>query len=139
MGFLDDVLGKVKQAAGGAGGEHSALANEILGLLSGGSEGGGLQGMIQSFKEKGLGDIMSSWVGTGQNLPISGDQLKTGLGADLIGQLAAKVGVTPDVATSKLTEILPGIIDKLTPEGTVPESGLLQQGLNFLRGNLPKS
>ena len=139
MGFLDDVLGKVKQAAGGAGGEHSALANEILGLLSGGSEGGGLQGVIRSFKEKGLGEIMSSWIGTGQNLPISGDQLKTGLGADLIGQLAAKIGVPPDVATSKLTEILPGIIDKLTPEGTVPESGLLQQGLNFLRGNLPKS
>ena len=136
MGILDDVLGKVKEAVGG--GEHSALANEILGLLSSGSEGGGLQGMIQSFKDKGLGDIMSSWIGTGQNLPISGDQLKTGLGADLIGQLASKIGVPPDVATSKLTEILPGIIDKLTPEGTVPESGLLQQGLNFLRGNLPK-
>jgi uncharacterized protein YidB (DUF937 family) len=138
MGFLDDVVGKVKEAVGGGVGEHSALANEILGLLSGGSEGGGLQGMIQSFKDKGLSDIVSSWVGTGQNLPISGDQLKTGLGADLIGQLAAKVGVSPDVATSKLTEILPGIIDKLTPEGNVPESGLLQQGLNFLRGNLPK-
>jgi len=136
MGFLDDVVGKVKETIGG--GEHSALANEILGLLSGGSEGGGLQGLIHSFKEKGLGDIVSSWVGTGQNLPISGDQLKTGLGADLIGRLAAKVGVSPDVATSKLTEILPGIVDKLTPEGTVPESGLLQQGLNFLRGNLPK-
>lgn len=136
MGFLDDVVGKVKEAVGG--GEHSALANEVLGLLSGGSEGGGLQGVIQSFKDKGLGDIMSSWIGTGQNLPISGDQLKTGLGADLIGQLASKIGVPPDVATSKLTEILPGIIDKLTPEGTVPESGLLQQGLNFLRGNLPK-
>src|SRR5512141_1367296 len=138
MGFMDDLVGKVKEAVGGGVGEHSALANEILGLLSGGSEGGGLQGMIQSFKDKGLSDIMSSWVGTGQNLPISGDQLKTGLGADLIGQLAAKVGVSPDVATSKLTEILPGIIDKLTPEGNVPESGLLQQGLNFLRGNLPK-
>ena len=137
MGFLDDVVGKVKEAVGG--GEHSALANEILGLLSGGSEGGGLQGMIQSFKDKGLGEIMSSWVGTGQNLPINEDQLKTGLGADIIGQLASKVGVPPDVATSKLAEILPGIIDKLTPEGTVPESGLLQQGLNFLRGNLPKS
>ena len=136
MGFLDDVVGKVKEAVGG--GEHSALASEVLGLLSSGSEGGGLQGMIQSFKDKGLGDIMSSWIGTGQNLPISGDQLKTGLGADLIGQLASKIGVPPDVATSKLTEILPGIIDKLTPEGTVPDSGLLQQGLNFLRGNLPK-
>ena len=138
MGILDDVLGKVKEAVGGGGGEHSALVNELLGLLSGGSEGGGLQGVIQSFKDKGLGDIMSSWIGTGQNLPISGDQLKNGLGADLIGQLASKIGVSPDVATSKLTEILPGIVDKLTPEGTVPESGLLQQGLNFLRGNLPK-
>jgi len=137
MGFLDDVVGKVKEAVGG-GGEHSALANQVLGLLSGGSEGGGLQGMIQSFKEKGLGDIMSSWIGTGQNLPISEDQLKTGLGADVIGKLATKIGVSTDVATSKLAEILPGIIDKLTPEGTVPESGLLQQGLNFLRGNLPK-
>ena len=138
MGFLDDVVGKVKDAVAG-GGEHSALANEVLGLLSSGSEGGGLQGVIQSFKEKGLGDIMSSWIGTGQNLPISGEQLKTGLGADLLGQLASKIGVSPDVAASKLTEILPGIVDKLTPEGTVPESGLLQQGLNFLRGNLPKS
>jgi len=115
MGFLDDVVGKVKEAAGG-----------------------GLQGVIQTFKEKGLGDIVSSWVGTGQNLPISGDQLKTGLGADLIGQLASKVGVSPDVATSKLAEILPGLIDKLTPEGKVPESGLLQEGLNFLRSNFPK-
>lgn len=136
MGFLDDVLGKVKEAAGG--GEHSALVNELLGLLSGGNESGGLQGVIQSFKDKGLGDIMSSWIGTGQNLPVSEDQLKNGLGADLIGQLASKIGVSPDVATSKLTEILPGIVDKLTPEGTVPDSGLLQQGLNFLRGNLPK-
>ncbi len=137
MGFLDDVVGKVKEAVGG--GDNSALANEVLGLLSSGSEGGGLQGVIQSFKDKGLGNIMSSWIGTGQNLPISGDQLKTGLGADLLGQLASKIGVSPDIAASKLTEILPGIIDKLTPEGTVPESGLLQQGLNFLRGNLPKA
>jgi uncharacterized protein YidB (DUF937 family) len=138
MGFLDDVVGKVKEAAGGSGGEHSALVDGVLGLLAGGGQAGGLQGVIQTFKEKGLGDIVSSWVGTGQNLPISGDQLKTGLGADLIGQLASKVGVSPDVATSKLAEILPGLIDKLTPEGKVPESGLLQEGLNFLRSNFPK-
>jgi uncharacterized protein YidB (DUF937 family) len=138
MGFLDDVVGKVKEAAGGSGGEHSALVDGVLGLLAGGGQAGGLQGVIQTFKEKGLGDIVSSWVGTGQNLPISGDQLKTGLGADLIGQLASKVGVSPDVATSKLAEILPGLIDKLTPEGKVPESSLLQQGVNFLRSNFPK-
>ena len=138
MGFLDDVAGKAVGAVGGSGGEHSALVDGVLGLLSGGGQGGGLQGLIQSFTQKGLGDIVSSWVGTGQNLPITGDQLKSGLGSDLIGQLASKVGVSPDVAASKLTEILPGLIDKLTPEGQVPDSGMLQQGLNLLRGNFPK-
>jgi uncharacterized protein YidB (DUF937 family) len=59
--------------------------------------------------------------------------------ADLIGQLASKVGLSPDVATSKLTELLPTLVDKLTPEGKIPESGLLQKGLEFLRSNLPKS
>lgn len=139
MGLLDDVLGKVTQAVGGSGGEQSALANEVLGLLSGGGGGGGLQGLIQSFKDKGLGDIVSSWVGTGENLPIDVEQLKNGLGSDLIGQLASKAGISADVASSKLTELLPTLIDKLTPEGKVPESGLLQQGLNLLRSNLPKT
>jgi uncharacterized protein YidB (DUF937 family) len=138
MGILDDVVGKVKEAVGGSGGEQSALMNGILGMLSGGDQGGGLQGLIQSFKDKGLGDLVSSWVGTGQNLPIDKDQLQKGLGSDLIGQLASKAGIPADVATAKLTELLPTVVDKLTPEGKVPEPGLLEQGLNFLRSNLPK-
>lgn len=136
MGFLDDVAGKVTGAA--SGGESSALVNEVLGLLSGGGPGGGLQGLIQAFQGKGLGDIVSSWVGTGQNLPISAEQLKSGLGSDLIGQLAAKIGISPEVASSRLTELLPAVVDKLTPEGKVPEAGLLQQGLDFLRSSLPR-
>jgi len=139
MGFLDDVVGKVKGTIGGSGGEHSALVNGVLGLLSGGGSGEGLQGLIRSFKEKGLEDIVSSWVGTGANLPISDEQVKNGLGSVVIGQLAAKAGISPEAATSKLKELLPTLVDKLTPEGKVPESGLLQQGLNFLRSNLPKS
>jgi len=59
MGILDDMVGKVKEAVGGGSGEHSALANEILGLLSGGGQGGGLQGLIQAFQNKGLGDLIS--------------------------------------------------------------------------------
>ncbi len=139
MGLLDDVLGKVKQAVGGSGGEQSNLANEVLGLLSGAGQAGGLQGLIQTFKDKGLGDIVSSWVSTGRNLPISAEQLKNGLGSDLVGQLASKVGLPADVATAKLTELLPTLIDRLTPDGKVPDSGLLQQGLNLLRSNLPKT
>ncbi len=138
MGLLDDVLGKVKEAAGGSGGEQPTLANEVLGLLSGAGRGGGLQGLIATFKEKGLGDIVSSWVGTGRNLPIGTDQMTAGLGSDLIAQLASKVGIPPDVATSKLTEILPTFVDKLTPDGRVPDAGLLEQALTLLRTNLPK-
>ncbi len=139
MGLLDDVMGKAKAAVCGSGAEQSNLANEVLGLLSGGAQGGGLQGIIQTFKDKGLGDIVSSWVGTGGNLPINAEQLKNGLGPDLIGQLASKAGLPADVATARLTDLLPTLIDKLTPDGQVPESGLLQQGLNLLRCNLPKT
>ncbi len=138
MGILDDLVGKVKEAVGGSGGTTSGLVNEVLGLLSGQGQGGGLQGLIRTFQDKGLGDLVSSWVGTGQNLPINGQQMQTGLGADLIGQLATKVGLPPDIATAKLTEILPTLIDKLTPEGKVPDSATLQQGLELLRTKLGK-
>ena len=137
MGFLDDVVGKVVQAAGG--GEQSGLANAVLGLLSSPQgEGGGLQGLLQGFADKGLGELASSWVGTGQNLPVSAEQLSSGLGPELIGQLASKAGISQEEATAKLTELLPSIVDRLTPDGKVPEGGLLQQGLAFLRDSLPK-
>ncbi|HEY5995384.1 MAG TPA: YidB family protein, partial [Candidatus Deferrimicrobiaceae bacterium] len=91
-----------------------------------------------TLKDRGLGDIVSSWVGTGQNLPISAEQLQGGLGANLIGQLAAKAGISGEEASAKLAELLPSLVDKLTPDGQLPESGLLQQGLDMLRNNLPK-
>lgn len=139
MGFLDDIAGKVLSAVGGGEGGQSALVGEVLGLLGGGGAGGGLQGVIRSFQDKGLGDIVSSWVGTGQNLPINIEQLKQGLGGDVIGQLAAKAGLPADIATANLAQILPSIIDRLTPEGRVPEANMLKQGLELLRSNLPKS
>ncbi len=138
MGLLEDVLGKVKAAAGGKVGEQSSLADGVLALLSGGAQGGGLQDLVRSFTDKGLGEIVSSWISTGRNLPISADQLKTGLGADVIGRLASSAGVSAEAATSKLTELLPTLVDKLTPDGNVPESGLIQQALERLRGTLPK-
>ncbi len=137
MGFLDDVVGKVTGAAGAGAGEQPALVDGILGLLSGGAPGGGLQGLIGAFQGQGLGDIVSSWVGTGENLPITGEQLTNGLGADLIRQLAAKAGLPADVTTSKLTQLLPSLVDRLTPEGKVPEGGLLQQALDLLRSSPP--
>lgn len=75
---------------------------------------------------------MNSWISTGQNLPISAEQIQGVLGSDQVKQIAAQVGVSPDVASSKLAELLPTMIDKLTPDGKLPEGGnLLQQALGF--------
>lgn len=139
MGVLDDMIGKVKGKVTGSGGEQSNLMNEVLGMLSGGGSGEGLQGLIQKFQSSGLGDIISSWVGTGKNLPINDEQVKSGLGSDLIGQLASKAGLPPDLTASKLTELLPTLIDKLTPEGKVPDSEMLQKGMDLLRTKFPKA
>ncbi len=96
---------------------------------------GGLHGLVQSFAQKGRGDIVSSWVSTGPNLPISGSQLPNVLGSDAINSLAQKAGVAPEAAGSMLAQVLPGLVDKLTPEGKIPQSGgLLEKGLDILKG-----
>jgi uncharacterized protein YidB (DUF937 family) len=95
---------------------------------------GGLPGLLQSFHEKGLGDVFSSWVGTGQNLPISAEQIQSVLGSDQVKQLAAKAGISPDLAGSSLAQLLPTLVDKLTPNGQIPQhSNLLQTGMDLLQ------
>ena len=135
MGLLDDLLKTgVSNAAGGGQQQGMSLATGILEMFTA-KQGGGLQGLVQSFAQKGLGDIVSSWVSTGPNLPVSAGQLQKALGSDAIGSLAQKAGVAPEAASSILAQVLPGIVDKLTPEGQIPEGGnLLEQGLSLLKG-----
>ncbi len=135
MGLFDELAGKMLGALGGTEGEQSGLLKGVTELLDN-KETGGLAGLVQSFKEQGLGDIVSSWIGTGDNLPISADQLQQGLGLDRLQQLADNAGLSLEDVKSRLTELLPGVIDKLTPEGMIPERGLLEKGLNFLKERL---
>jgi uncharacterized protein YidB (DUF937 family) len=135
MGIFDELASKASSLLGGGGGEQSGLAGGIMEMLTDGKSGG-LSGLVQSFQDKGLGDIISSWVGTGSNLPISAEQIKEGLGSDTIQNLAAKSGIAPEDISAKLAEFLPGVIDKFTPDGTIPEGGLLAQGLGLLKGKL---
>ncbi len=85
-------------------------------------------------KNKGMGDIASSWVGTGENQAIDASQLEQVLGNDTIQQIAAKTGLSPDMLSQGLASVLPQVIDKLTPNGTLPEGGLLDEGLSLLKG-----
>jgi uncharacterized protein YidB (DUF937 family) len=134
MGFLDEITKVVgSQLIGGA--SQGGLMEQVLGLVNN-AETGGLSGLIEMFKSKGLGDVMSSWVGTGENQPVSGDQLASALGSNTIQEIAQKLGISGTDASSGLAALLPQVIDKLTPDGTVPEDGLLAQGLSILKQKL---
>ncbi|MDA8433447.1 MAG: YidB family protein [Nitrospiraceae bacterium] len=134
MSFLDEVRDKVASAVGGMKGEHSGLIDGILSMVTN-KESGGLAGLVSSFKEKGLGDIVSSWISAGNNLPISAEQIQQGIGEERLQQFAGKIGLSPEAAKSKLAELLPDIIDRITPEGKIPEGGLFEKAANIFRKN----
>ena len=114
----------------GANEAHAGLVTAAMEAL-GGSSGGGL---VEAFQAKGLGDVVASWIGTGQNLPVTAEQIQSVLGGGLVQQLAARVGLPPEAASALLAQILPQAVDRLTPGGTVPEGGLLGQVTGLLRG-----
>jgi len=131
MGLLDSLL---NAATGGAQGNaaNNPMLGAVLSMLRDG-QSGGLGGLIQAFQDKGLGDLAASWVSTGRNLPISADQLSSVLGSDQIAQLAEKFGLSHGDAASHLTELLPQVVDKLTPNGQLPDSHSLAGMLDAFR------
>jgi uncharacterized protein YidB (DUF937 family) len=134
MGFLDEIVkAGASRLLGGSG--QGGLMEQVLGLINN-SETGGLTGLAETFKNKGLGDAMSSWIGTGENKPVSGEAIANTLGSDKIQEIASKLGISNAEASSGLAALLPQVIDKLTPDGKVPEGGLLEQGLNILKQKL---
>ena len=123
MGLLDSVLGMV--TGGQQGGGNAALISAVVGMLgNSGQGGGGLGDLIGKFQQAGMGDVIASWIGTGQNQPISGDQLHDVLGSDTIGSIAQQLGLSHGDAAGQLAQMLPHVLDKLTPNGEAPAGGL---------------
>jgi len=155
MGLLDSVLGAVlgggQQQANAAGGGGMAsiismvdsnpqLLQAVTGMLSNDGQHGGLGGLVGKFQQAGLGDVVGSWIGNGQNQPISGDQLTQVLGSGAIGDIAAKLGLSPGDTAGSLSQMLPEIINHLTPNGQAPAGGLGNAGdlMGMLGGLLQK-
>jgi len=136
MSIFDQLGG----TPGGAPGESrsSAILSGVMDMVN--SHPGGVSGLAQSFEQNGLGHLMSSWIGTGENLPVSADQVRSILGNERVAEFAAKAGISPDVASSHLAELLPDVISKLSPEGKLPEGGsdLMSEGISLLGGLLSK-
>lgn len=151
MGLLDSILGSV---LGGGSGQsqnsgQAALINAVLQMLAnrggsgaglGGAGGGGgmgglggLGGLIGALTQGGLGNAANSWVGTGQNMPVSAEELQSALnsggGGGLLGQLAQQAGMSTGDAANGLSQILPDLVDKLTPDGQIPPQDSLENML----------
>jgi uncharacterized protein YidB (DUF937 family) len=128
---FEDVL---KSFTGSRAGEPASPAQTLLpSILEMFGQGGGLNSFVRSFEQNGMGDIVRSWVGTGQNLPISPGQVQSALGSDTITQMAEKSGLSRDAVISNLSQILPCLVDSLTPNGhTGNAADLLSMGTKLL-------
>ncbi len=131
MGLLDGVLGQVMGQIGGNN-QAMKMAATIAGMVGGGGSAGGLQGLVEKFQAGGLGDVAASWIGTGENKAVSADQVREALGDDEVQRVADEAGVSKDEAAGGLAALLPEIIDKVTPDGLVPDAGALAERLQKL-------
>jgi uncharacterized protein YidB (DUF937 family) len=125
-----DILNTI-QSALGSGDKKDDIMSSIIGMIGG---QGGLNNLINQFGAKGLGDVIGSWVSTGKNLPISPEQLQSVLGNDTVKNIASKLGMDNNSLTSQLSNLLPDVVDKLTPNGKVPEGDILNQTTDLLGG-----
>jgi uncharacterized protein YidB (DUF937 family) len=124
MGLLDSVVGSM---LGGSQQQGSgALINIVAGMLAQSDQGGagGLGALVEQFQRGGLGDVMNSWIGSGENQPIAPDQLGNVLRGDLLSQLTQHTGMNQGDLLGQLSQLLPQMVDKATPEGRIPEGGL---------------
>jgi uncharacterized protein YidB (DUF937 family) len=135
MGLLDSILGAVGGKSG-ASGEANPLIGIVSGLLA---QSGGLQGLANKFSQSGQGNAFQSWVGMGENQPISNNQIQNALGSEQVNAIATRMGVDPAIASTFLAEYLPKIVDKLTPAGKIDPAADHQQGLAALLPSLLQS
>jgi uncharacterized protein YidB (DUF937 family) len=135
MGLLDIVGGMLGgqggQGGAGAGGGQAELLNMVIGMLAGAGQGGqgggaagGLGALLQQFQAAGLGEQVNSWVGTGQNLPVSSAQLQSAFGGEQMSQMAEKMGLSTGDLGAQLSQMLPQVVDQLTPNGQMPSGDL---------------
>jgi uncharacterized protein YidB (DUF937 family) len=135
MGLFDSILGAVTGKTDGSGG-----AAQLIGVLGGLlAQSGGLQGLASKFAQSGQGNAFQSWVGMGENQPVSSGEIQNALGSDQVKALAAKMGIDPAQASAFLAEYLPKVVDKLTPAGKIDPAADHQQGLAALLPSLLQS
>ena len=135
MGLFDTIVGAIQGQAGGAKGVQGDLLGSVMGMLND-PKVGGLSGLVEKFTQGGLGEQVASWVSTGKNLPVSADQIQSALSSTGLHDIAAKFGINTTDMAAQLSNLLPQVVDKLTPDGKVPEGNvdLTHQAMAALSG-----
>ena len=129
--MFDSIINDAKEKLG-LGDKAGSLVTSLLGLIINPANGG-FGGFIDRFRNAGLGDVAESWIATGDNTPVSNEQIESALGADTIDSVAEQAGVDRDKAATALGYLTPRVVDTLTPDGEVPsEAGLLSRVQGFL-------
>jgi len=142
-GGLGDILGGLtgdgdaqgSSIPGGMGGLLTALLPVVGGMLA----GGGLQKMLSGFQANGLEAEADSWIGTGENAPISGADVRKVVGDDQIAQIAAQLGVSEDEAADAVAQVLPTVVDRVSPDGHLAPAGELDAAFGALAGETPET
>ena len=135
MGLLDSILGAASGKTDASGQANPLMA--VVGSLL--AQSGGLQGLASKFSQSGQGNAFQSWVGMGENQPVSTGQVQNALGSEQINAIATRMGVDPGIVSTFLAEYLPKIVDKLTPAGKIDPAADHQQGLAAMLPSLLQS
>ncbi len=129
MSIFDSLVQTAIQSALGGSADSAQnqtqnLVKGVLGMLQNDSIGG-IAGLVDKFKQSGLADVAASWIGTGANKAVSPNQLVDALGKEQVEELAVQAGIPAEKGATVLSQVLPSIVDKLTPDGDVPEASHL--------------
>ncbi len=133
-GGLEDIVGALTGGDGteGRNGGMGGLLGSLLPALGGMLAGGGLQQILSGFQANGRATEADSWLGTGANQPVSGDDVRKAVSSEELAKVAAKLGVSTDEAADALAQILPGVVDRVSPDGHLASDGELESAFEAL-------
>jgi uncharacterized protein YidB (DUF937 family) len=139
MGLFDEVLsmaGAASSTGSGAAAQPAHNADTLSAIMNyiNSPQVGGIAGLQSMFQQGGLSHIVTSWISSGQNLPVSADQLQNVLHSGALQAAAQKAGMDSSQLTGAMASLLPHLVDKLTPNGQVPDAGSLTKMLGGLMG-----
>ena len=143
VALMPVVLGMLANRGGQAGAPNSAafgqrgggltdILGQVLGGAGGGGAAGGLGGLLEQLQRSGFGDQASSWVSRGPNQPIPPDAMSQIFGRDGLEEISRQAGVSEDEASRGLSQLLPEVVDRVTPDGDVPDFGSLTNSVQDL-------